>query len=755
MNRVSDAMRRAGKVNDDQPAALDADVPFLSGEEPAEDRDVHAAHREDLVSTASRWERASTRSADALMKREAVIPIDVPRKAAGDDIVILDLIRVLRRSVWLMAAVVAASVATAVAYNRLATPYYEARARVLVEPNSQDVAPFRLSTQDQGRVDYFVTQFEVLRSRSLARKTLERLELLSADRGIQSTQVNEFLAGLTVLPVRSDMGESRVINLTVQSEDPERAMRLVNGLAQTYVEQNLDTRRQGSLDASESLNQRLAELKRLANASETALQQYREKQNSVAMGDQQNVVVQRLAQRNASATTARLERLEKQAVYQQLTDIQQSGSPLDTFSPILTNSFIQGLKSEIAALRKEQVQLADRLGELHPDLIKVNTAIANAERRLNDEMAKIVQGIRNDYEAAQDKERRMTAALEGQKRELLSLNKQSIEFGELQRDAASTQQMFEAVRQRVKETELGSELQSNNARVLDAAEVPRTPIWPRRQLNLLIALLGGGFLAVGLAFGVEYANPRITRADDIAQALGLPLLGAVPQVRGWENRPVSLDALPPSVQEALRSIRTRIFLSPLAAGRSIAVTSSIAGEGKSMVASNLAASMARGGRRVLLVDADFRRPQLHRTFNTPRSPGLSEVLRGDVKVDAASVESAVPGLFILPAGVSVGNPDLLDNERLRILIQSFSQLFDVVVLDSPPVLAVADAAIIANAASSVVFVVGSGTTTREAARVATDRLTAVQAQVVGVVLNKAKDDSGTSPYHFTTSEDIV
>ena len=252
------------------------------------------------------------------------------------------------------------------------------------------------------------------------------------------------------------------------------------------------------------------------------------------------------------------------------------------------------------------------------------------------------------------------------------------------------------------------------------------------------------------------ANPRIAGPDDIAQALGLPLLGAVPQVRGWENRPVTLDALPPSFQEALRSIRTRIFLSPLAAARSIAVTSSIAGEGKTIVASNLAASMARGGRRVLLVDADFRRPQLHRTFNTPRSPGLSEVLKGEVKVGAATVESPMPGLFILPAGVSVASPtDLLDNERLRILIQECSQLFDVVVLDSPPVMAVADAAIIANAASSVLFIVGSGTTTRAVARVAIERLTAVQAQVVGVVLNKAKDDFGSSPYHFTTDEDMA
>jgi polysaccharide biosynthesis transport protein len=706
MNRVSDAMRRAGMLDDEQTVAPDDDTPFRSGEDPAEDPAVYAAS-ENPVSSAPRWEPVSTRNVKALVKRDAVIPIDVSRKAGGDDLQILDLIRMLNRSRWLMLAVIAASLAAALAYNRFATPYYEARARVLVEPNSQDVAPFRLSTQDQGRVDYFVTQFEVLRSRSLARATLERLHLLNADPAIQSTQVNQFLANLTVLPVRSDMGESRVINLTMQSIDPNGAAQLVNGLAQTYVEQNLDTRRQGSHDAAESLNQRLDELKRAANTSEEALQRYREKKDWVALGEQQNIVVQKLAQLNVSATSARTERLEKQAVYQQLTAIQQSGSPLDTFSPIATNSFIQGLKAELAALRKERVQLSERLGNLHPDIIKVDTAIANADRRLNDEMSKIVEGVRNDYEAAQDKERRITTALEDQKREVLSLNQKSIEFGQLQRDAVSTQQMFDAVRQRVKETDLAGELQANNA--------------------------------VGLAFGVEYANPHIAGTNDIVQTLGLAVLGVAPRIPGWKNRPVSLDALPPSFQEALRSIRTSIFLSPIAATRSMAVTSSVAAEGKTIISSNLAVSMAKSGRRVLLVDADLRRPQLHRLFNLPRSPGLSEVLMGEVKVSAALVELPLAGLFVLPAGASVANPtELLDNERLRVLIERFSQLFDIVVLDSPPVMAVADAAIIANAASSVLFVVGSGTTTRAAAQVAIDRLTAVQAQVVGVVLNKAK-----------------
>ncbi len=331
----------------------------------------------------------------------------------------------------------------------------------------------------------------------------------------------------------------------------------------------------------------------------------------------------------------------------------------------------------------------------------------------------------------------------------MKLNEKSIEFGALQRDAASTQQMFEAVRQRVKETELAADLQSNNARILDVAEVPRTPVSPRPQLNLLIALFGGAFLGLGLAFGLEYFNPRITRPDDVAEALGLPVLGVAPQIPEWKNRPVTLDALPPAFQEALRSIRTRIFLSPIAAAaRCMAVTSAVPGEGKTMMATNLAISMATGGRRVLLVDADLRRPQQHRIFNMSRSPGLSDVMMGNVKVGAALVESPVAGLFVLAAGTHVKNPtDLLDSERLDQLIKGFNQVFDVVVLDSPPVMAVADASIIAHAASSVLFVVGSGSTSRDEAKIAIERLAGVQAQVVGVVLNKGKDDLG-SPYHY-------
>jgi capsular exopolysaccharide synthesis family protein len=270
-------------------------------------------------------------------------------------------------------------------------------------------------------------------------------------------------------------------------------------------------------------------------------------------------------------------------------------------------------------------------------------------------------------------------------------------------------------------------------------------VWPRKQLNLSIAVLVGLFFGVALAFGLEYLDPRIARPGDIAEILGIPLLGVAPRIVGLKSRAVTLNGLSPAYEEALRTIRTRILLSPIANdARCIAVTSANPREGKTMMASNLAVSMAMAGRRVLLVDADLRRPQMHQIFNVTRSPGLSDVITGDAKPSDALRPTRTPGLFVLAAGSDAASPtDLLDSERLQQLIHGFSQVFDVILLDCPPVLAVADASIIAHAASSVLFVVRSGDTSRDAARAAVDRLVSVQAQVVGVVLNNAKVDAGS------------
>lgn len=732
MSRISEAMQRAGQNGDESQNVTSA----------AEDAQFDAAE-ESIESPEPEIEVPV--GAGALVPRVRTLPVEVIRRDSGDDIELRDVVQRLLARWRLICYVVIASLAVAAVYNQVTPRIYEARARLLIEPESPQVMPFRTLTEDTGRYDYFLTQLEVLRSRDLTRKTMDRLHL------------TELPGAIVVTPVKTDVGPTRVVNVTFRSADPELAVRIANGLAQIYVEQNLEVRTQGSREAAKWLNDRLAELRQQVNTSQGALQQYREEKNSVALGDQQNIVVQKLAQLSATVTTARTEKLAHQALYDQLSAMEQAGAPLDTFPPVLSNTFVQGLKTELAGLQRERGQLAERLGDLHPDMIKIDTAIAVAERRLKAEIDKVAEGVRNDFRTAEARERGLASALEAQKREVLDLSQKSIGYGALQRDATSTQQVFESVLQRLKETQLSVELQTNNVRILDIADVPRIPIWPRTRLNLIVALLGGGFVAVGLVIGLEYLNPRIIKPNDVRDVLGLPLIGVAPRVAALTKGRLNVDNLPPSFEEALRSIRTRILLSPIAgAARTLAVTSASPGEGKTVVASSLAVSMTMAGRRVLLVDADMRRPQIHRIFNVSASPGLANIMAGEVKPSEALRESAIKGLFVLPAGADVTNPSqLLDSEHLGRLIHGLSQVFDVVLLDCPPVMAIADASIIANAADSVLFVVGAGATSREAAQAAVERLTSVQGQVVGVVLNRANQNQSGYGYAYYQRQGVA
>lgn len=757
MSRLFDALTRAAETRQTVATGADNLAAFAAEADAETDYDPNSSEPAwDISETTSGHEVACTAAEPPPVKQrtasraatERQEPVSKPTPAmkpvargGSDEVTIADLIRVvLLRWKWIPAAL-ACTLSIAYVYNATATRLYEARARLLLDVDSTQVVPFRVDNRDTGRMDYYVTQLEVLRSPALMRKALEKIGALNKDGKLQAGQAAGALGSLTVAPVRTDMGDSRVINVIYRSTDPQFAAKMANGIADAYVTQNLEMRRQGSIDASTWLNERLGELRKEVTARDSALQQYREQKGSVSLDDRANIVVQKLAQLNAAVTTAHTDTAYREAQYKQLTTIQEKGDPVDTFPPIIANTLIQGLKAELASLQRERAQASERLGELHPDMIKINTAIEGAERRLNAEMSKIIEGVKNDYKAAQARETGLVQALEDQKREVLNLNQKSIEYSALQRDATTTQQIFDAVLQRVKETDLAAQLQSNNVRVLDAAEVPRSPVRPQTRLNLLIALIGGGFLAIVLVIGLEYFNPSISDAGHLQETFGLPVLGTTPRVAALKEGPLTLDRLPPEFHEALRGVRTRILLSPVSAGaQALAVTSAMSGEGKTVMASCLATSMALAGKRVLLVDADMRRPQVHRTYDILRAPGLSNVLAGQLKAPDAVRETAVPGLSVFPAGDDLPNVgELLDSAALTALTEGFANLFDLIVLDCPPVMAVADATIVANATSAVLFVIGSGTA-RDVAAAAVDRLVSVHAQIVGVVLNKARHD---------------
>jgi len=702
-----------------------------------------------------------------------------------DDQHLLHYMKVLYMRRWTAVTVFLVLFVGVLVYTFTATPRYEARTRLLIESDDPNVVSFKEVIDDgASKADYYQTQYSILESRALARKTIDTLGLWQSPlfqdsrwdmegmiaRAVssmwaalghesdaarsadvtetlaQSRVIDLFLEHLTIAPIRN----SRLVDVKFRLSDPDVATRVANVLAQAYIDQNLGYKFGASKEATSWLEDRLAEQRTQVEAAEAALQRYREQHDAIPLEDRENIVVQKLADLNAAVTRAKTERLQKEAVYRQITAAGNDQAVLDTFPAILTNQFIQQQKGELANLQRERAQLAEKLGDRHPSMIKIQSAIDAAAAKLQAEIANVAQATRTEYEAALTQERSLIAALDQQKLEAQSMNRKAIEYGVLDREVKSNRQMYDDLLQRAKETGIAGELKSSNIRIVDRAERPRTPVTPRPLLNLSLALLGGIVLACGLAFFFEYMDSRIKSPDELTTHLGLAPLGLIPTLgKNWHgSEPLVNNGVPHNFAEAFRALRTNVLFSFADEGsRTVVVTSTGPNEGKTVVASNLATGLAMAGKRTLLVDADMRRPCVHDLFKCPHEPGLSNVLVGNAKPSESVTKSNVPGLWVMASGHIPPNPaELLASRQFRDLLRSLGEHFDCIVLDTPPVMAVTDAVVTAHVASGVVFVVGAEMTSRHTAKIAIEQLASGRARFLGGVLNKV-DVEGQGYYY--------
>jgi capsular exopolysaccharide synthesis family protein len=296
-------------------------------------------------------------------------------------------------------------------------------------------------------------------------------------------------------------------------------------------------------------------------------------------------------------------------------------------------------------------------------------------------------------------------------------------------------------------------MRASNIRIVDRAEVPRAPVRPRKSLHLLLGLFGGLVAGIGLAFFVEYVDNRVKSPDEIRQYLGLTFLGLIPGVREQDlekgKSPLISEAVAQNFAEAFREIRTNVMFSSADEGpRSVLVTSTQPSEGKSVVAANLALSLAQAGIRVLLIDADMRKPRQHEFLRVKQAPGLSSLLAGRAKANEVVQKTVSTNLWIMPAGPNPPNPaELLGSTRFVQLLKTLGDHFDWVVIDSPPMMAVTDPAIVAHRTTGVLFVIGSEQVNRHKAMTAVQKLQTSQAKILGAVLNRA--DVQRNPYYYS------
>ena len=713
-----------------------------------------------------------------------------PSTGLGVEPHLFDRLAVLYKYRWASVGVFLLVVGWVMVDSYTAVPMYRSVARVLIEDPGADVAtPTEIarSITLQDPEIYMETQLRIIKGRELAQRVAPKLDLgkvaefngqgpkptplaqaitlikfyakwpyrLITSGGAIPTmnpgptrQVNEadFADALSARLQANRVRGSQLVDISYESADPNFAAKVANAFAENYVEENLKLKIASLEKSAEWIAGEVARQAALVTSSEAALAEYKDKTGASSLDSSQNIVVARLTALNNSATQARTDRIQKESLWKQ---IQAAGDDVDSISSVLANSSVQSLKGQVATLEQERSRMAERYGERYPDLIKVNTSLASAKAQLQIEIRRAVQNAKNEYEQAVLNERQLQGALNEAKSAASDLGRKGVDYSVLQRNAESNQRVYDQLVTREKELRVIANSRTNNVRVVDRATVPGSPYTPDHRRDWIFAVAFGIAFGLGIAFAIDYLDDTIKTPEDITRRLKLRFLGMVPVVPG-ERHPLISGPVPHDFGEAYRSIRTSLAGTLHGAGaKVVAVASSQPLEGKTTTAVNLAMALAVSGARVLLIDADMRRPSVHKALRMTNDRGLSQLLAGQARMREVVQRTHDPNLLTITAGRTPANPsELLASDRMRALLSGLeSGPFDWIVIDTPPVLAVTDAMILAPLVSAVTFVIGAEMTRQRLAERAVETILSSNPRLVLAVLNKV--DVGRNKYYYS------
>ena len=661
-------------------------------------------------------------------------------------------LRIIWKRRWAALTVFSIVFIAAALHTFTAVPVYRASVQILIERQTSRLLDQREAAPvfDYYGEEFYQTQYKLLEGRALAKKVAEKLKLkdhfyfadifaeLPADNSpgakerAEESLVEAVAAGVEVQPIRN----SRLVNVSYSHRDPRFAALLVNTLARCYIDQSLDLRFSASQEEAVWLQQKLADARKKLEESETNLNRYKRDHSIIALEDKESITAQKLEQLNKELVTAQTRRMESETRFKEVSQ----GKPI---AQVLNNALIQTLKSQEAKIIAEHSELTRKYGEKHPRMIQLENELAATRAKINGETNYVVQSIKNEYTMALAQEENLRKALEAQKDVTQDLGDRAIEYRVLLRDVETNRALYDNVLKSLKTTTATENLPATNIRVVYPAAVPEAPVSPRKARNLVLAVFMGTIMGAGLAMTLERLDTTLKTQEDVETWLEVPSLAIIPRLD--KIKPGNPEYLPelvvshedqPMVAEAYRALRTSIlFSTPEHAPRIVLVTSSVPLEGKTLTSSNLAGAMAQAEPKVLLVDADLRRPSLHKLFQVPGEPGLSNFLVGEID-EMPTCATPIPHLFLVPAGKVPPNPsELLGSKRMGDFLKQARTEFTRVILDSPPLNSVTDGTILAAQSEGVLLVVRAETVPRQMVREARDRLLEVKAPLLGVVLN--------------------
>ena len=717
------------------------------------------------------------------------------------------LIAVFLNRRWLILGIAVVVTGFMALYVNQLIPIYSSEATIVVEPSRQSVLTSESVFQGLNP-DYYTNETEaaVLGSRELARKVVERLDLVNNPLfnlnlshpvpsllnslldpikvGIHTLVVaigdvvtggrysqeldakaNEiaarraaallspederkqliedatdvFINNVTIVPAQ----RARVITVRFSSPDPELAARAANALADTYILDQLETKGSATTKASEFLNQRANELRTRVIESQQKLEEFRRQSGIVEVGGA-SIYQRQRDDLETQLIQARAKRAEADARYEQVQKLLKSSGGIDTAAAVMDSQLIQRMREQETQVVRKIAELRTKLRPNHPNMALAESELKDLDTKIKDEVNKIVISLANERDISVVRETNLTEEIARVQGKLDEQHDAEVSLRSLQSEVTANNQLYETILARFKQADVQeSATPEADARVISRATVTTDPFYPKKRFIIIASLALSTLMGIGLSVALEFLDIGFRSLTELDSMSGVPSLGVVPYLRagqrdGKSTHQIAAEQPNSAFGEAIRTLRTSILLSNVdRPPRSVLVTSAIPGEGKTSTTLAVGCLAAKSGQKIIVVDCDFRHPSVHEELGYPNGAGLADYLVGRASLsDIIEVEPRC-GLRFITAGTSVPNPpDLLGSPKMRDLIQKLSEMFDLVLLDTPPLLIVSDSLVLARMVDKAVFVVRWVKTKRKSALLGIKQLFDANADIAGVVLSQ-------------------
>ncbi|WP_286263347.1 GumC family protein [Thalassotalea atypica] len=697
--------------------------------------------------------------------------------ATGDETIDLQTyFKVIYRAKWsiLSLAFAITILATVIVFST--TPKYTATATLLIQAEQANVVSIeQVYGIDSGQDEYLFTQFEILKSKHLAQRVIDKLNLVShpefdPDRKKENFDIvgmiksflpflpqekytytesqrlsiknrvvaNEFIRRLSISPIR----KTQLAKISFVSESPDLAASIVNTLAEVYIESHLESKLEMTEKASTWLNDRLSTLKNKLDESERVLRDYQNKEQLIDIDGVKSLEAKELQELNQRLSAARQQLKQNEQLYQLIEEKKGDISALIALPEVLNHASIQSVNESLQAVRTKVSELQGVFGPKHPTMIAAISELRSVNENMNNQVQVLISGINNEYKSAKAQESGLAKAVQSKGQRFRELSVLDSKQQELKREVESNQYLYNAFFTRLKETKEVGEFESANARLVDRAQPPLAPSNPKKKLIIGLSMIISLVFGAVLAFISELLNDGIRSVDDIENKLLQRMLGLVPlqKVARGERLPskIFFDSKEHAFSESIRTLRTSLLLLNIEhEAKVISVTSSIPQEGKTTVSTNLSFALAQL-EKVLLIDADMRRPAVGKVFDLPAfQPGLSNIISGTHTLSECLVRDEQSGIDIIAAGTLPPNPqELLASKKFTQLIESVKEKYDRIIIDTAPTQAVSDAILIAQQSDSLVYIVKADSTREKVIKSGLSRLMEAGARIDGIVLNQ-------------------